>query len=76
MIVIEELGERVARVMAEENIGTHYHRIQSIKMRMLYGHMDQALNPLPRCSFTNQYGYCLEPVGHIGKHRCVFLGDD
>lgn len=73
---METLGERVARSIAEENTGTKYHRIRSISMRVLESHMDVALNPLPRCSFVNQYGYCLETVGHIGKHRCVFLGDD
>lgn len=71
-----ELDDRVERCLAEENTGQKFNRIKSIKARVLEGHMNYALNPPPRCSFINEYGYCLEAVGHPGKHRCVFLGDD
>lgn len=74
--MIEELGERVHRCIAEENTGNNYKRLQSIKLRVLDGHINQVFTPRERCSFTNQHGFCLEDVGHEGKHRCVFLGKD
>lgn len=74
--MIDELGERVERCFYEENIGSFYQRTKSIKFRVLEGHMTEALNPPPRCSFSNQYGMCIESTGHTGSHRCVFLGDD